>query len=41
MSDKNKNEICEKIINSIGDNILHKLLSNKYFRKNQNEKVGY
>ena len=41
MSDKNKNEICEKIIKSIGDSILHKLLNNKYFRKNQNEEIGY
>lgn len=41
MSDKNKNEIFEKIIKSIGDSILYKLLNNKYFRKNQNEEIGY
>lgn len=41
MSEENKYEICKNIIYSIGDNILCKILQNKYFGKNQDEKIRY
>lgn len=42
MSEDNKYKLCKNIISSIGDNVLYKILENKYFReKKQNEKVRY